>query len=136
MKIDDISIKANGEADLITLKKDGKVTIDNSTVGVLSNDGKFRDLSGKTIAEINKQGKVTDRNKKILATVNKNGEVDNGSGEKFGWTKDGKFSVSGKDFFTIAPDKKKFYQTAAFLIFLYMSVKESKIGVSSETQMP
>jgi hypothetical protein len=127
LKIDNFSIKINGETELITLKKDGKVTLNGKQVGVLQTDGKLKDLQGKTIAEIDKTGKVTVSDKPRVL-IDKNGGLDNGSGKILAWTKDGKFKVSESEFLTVSPNKKKFYQSASFLIFLYFTLDKVTTG--------
>jgi hypothetical protein len=127
LKIDNFSIKANGETELISVKKDGKVTVNGKQIGVLQADGKLKDLQGKTLAEIDKTGKVTVNNEPPLVLINKNGGLDNGSGKILGWSKDGKFDLSDAKFLTVSPNKKKFYQTASFLIFLYFYATEKVI---------
>jgi hypothetical protein len=119
LKIDNFSIKANGETEMISVKKDGKVSVNGNEIGVLQKDGKLKDLNGKTLAKIDKTGKLTD-DTKPLGIINKNGEYDNGSGKKIAWTTDGKFNLSESKFLTVSPNKKKFYQSATFLIFLYL----------------
>ncbi len=131
LKIDNFSIKANGETEVISVKKDGKVTVNGKQMGVLQADGKLKDLAGKTLAEIDKTGKVT-INDKPLVLINKNGGLDNGSGKILGWSKDGKFDISESKFLTISPNKKKFYQTASFLIFLYFFA-EGKVITTGPT---
>ena len=125
LKVDNFLIKANGETELISVKKDGKVLVHGDQIGTLQEDGKLKDLQDKTLAEIDKTGKVT-ANGKPLGIVNKDGEYDNGSGKIIGWTQGGKFNLDESKFFTISPNKKKFYQTATFLIFLYLNVTEVK----------
>lgn len=136
LKIDNFSIKANGETEMISVAKDGKVSVNGSAVGVLRKDGKLKDLNGKTLAEMDKTGKVT-ANAKMLGIIKKNGEYDNGSGSKISWTKDGKFNLSESKFLTVAPNNKKFHQTATFLIFLYLfadQVKTASPTVSLEDE--
>lgn len=126
LKVGDFSIKASGETEMISVRKNGKVSVNGSEIGVLQKDGKLNDLNGKTLAEIDKTGKVS-ANGKPLRFINKNGEYDNGSGSKIAWTKDGKFNLDESRFLTVSPNKKKFYQTATFLIFLYLTGNEVKI---------
>lgn len=130
LKIDDFSVKANDETEVVSVKKDGKVVVNGSTIGVLQRDGKLKDLNGKTLAEIDKTGKVT-ANGKPLGIISKNGEYDNGSGKKIGWTKDGKFNLSEATFLTVAPNKKQFYRPATFLILLYLSADKAKTALPS-----
>ncbi len=125
LKIGNFSIKANGETEMISVKKDGKIEVNGVSIGVLQKDGKLKDTNEKTIAEIDKTGKVT-ANGKTLGIVNKNGEYDNGSGKTISWTTDGKFNLSETKFVTISPNNKKFYQTATFLIFLYLFADQVK----------
>mgnify|MGYP001323225872 CR=1 FL=1 len=125
LKVGNFSIKANGETEMISVKKDGNIEVNSVSIGVLQKDGKLKDTNGKTIAEIDKTGKVT-ANGKPLGIVNKNGEYDNGSGKKIGWTQGGKFNVSESKFVTISPNNKKLYQTATFLIFLYLFADQVK----------
>jgi hypothetical protein len=129
LKIDNFSIKLNGETEVISVKKDGKVTLNGKQGGVLQADGKLIDLQGKTVAEIDKTGKVSVNDKPVVM-INKKGELDNGSGKIISWTKDGKFGLSESQFLTVSPNKKKFYQPASFLIFLYL------YGTKVETQLP
>jgi hypothetical protein len=126
LKIDNFSIKINGKTEVISVSKDGKVTVNGKQGGVLQADGKLIDLQGKTFAEIDKTGKVT-VNDKPMVMINKKGEIDNGSGEILAWTKDGKFKFSGSEFLTVSPNKKKFYQSASFLIFLYLTFDKATI---------
>lgn len=136
LKIGNFSIKANGETEMISVKKDGKIEVNGVSIGVLRKDGKLNDTNGKMIAEIDKTGKVT-ANGKPLGIINKNGEYDNGSGKKIGWTQDGKFNFSDSKFVTISPNNKKFHQTATFLIFLYLfadQVKTDSPTVSIENE--
>jgi hypothetical protein len=121
LKIDNFSIKLNGKTEVISVKKDGTVTLNSKQGGVLQVDGKLIDLQGKTFAEIDKTGKVT-VNDKPLVLIDKNGRLDNGSGTILAWTKDGKFKISESEFLTVSPNKKKFYQTASLLIFLYLTL--------------
>jgi hypothetical protein len=121
LKIDNFSIKLNGETEVISVNKDGKLTLNGKQIGVLQADGKLIDLQGKTVAEIDKTGKVS-VNDKPLVLINKKGELDNGSGKIIAWTKDGKFKISESEFLTVSPNKKKFYQPASFLIFLYLTL--------------
>lgn len=125
LKIDNFSIKANDETEIILVKKDGKLAVNGVSIGVLQKDGKLKDTNGKIIAEIDKTGKVT-TNGKPLGIINKNGEYDNGSGKKIGWTQGGKFNLSESKYVTISPNNKKFYQTATFLIFLYLFADQVK----------
>jgi hypothetical protein len=125
LKIDNFSIKQNGETEMISLKKNGEVSVNQQVVGKLSKDGFLKDMSGKTIAAISKLGLVTDGDKTNYGMIDKNGSINNGSGKSLDWTQDGKFKVSDKDFLTISPNKKKYYQTASFLILLNFMVKQS-----------
>ena len=136
LKIDNISIKANGQTEVILLKKDGQIIMNGSPIGVLTSDGKLKDLNGKTAVEIDKQGKVIIDDPKMHLTINKDGEIDNGSGKKISWTKDGKLNISDNDFITISPNKKKFRQTAAFLMALYLSGKSVTTGDSIRVKAP
>ncbi len=121
LNIDNFSIKLNGETEVISVKKDGKLTLNGKQIGILQTDGKLIDLQGKTVAEIDKTGKVTVSDKPLVL-IDKNGGLDNGSGKILGWSKNGKFDLSESKFLTISPNKKKYYQTASFLIFLYLSL--------------
>ncbi len=127
LQIDDFSIKVNGEAEMISIKKDGKVTVHGDQIGVLDANGTLKNLAGKTLATIDKTGKVT-ANGKLLGIVDKNGKYDNGSGMEIEWTKDGKFNLFETKFLTVSPNKKEFYQTAAFLIVLNTFASEVKTG--------
>jgi hypothetical protein len=129
LKIDNFSIKLNGKTEVISVEKDGKVKLNGKQGGVLQADGKLIDLQGKTFAEIDKIGKVT-VNDKPLVLINKKGELDNGSGKILAWTKDGKFKISESEFLTVSPNKKKFYQPASFLIFLYLTLDKVTTGSS------
>lgn len=130
MKIDEFSLKANGEVEVILLKKNGEVTIDNQRVGVLFGDGQLKDSDGKTLARIDKQGQVSGEDKKVVALIDKKGNIDFDSGKIIGWTAGGKFNVSEKEFLTLSPDKKNLYKTASFLIFLnYSSNKTTRTEI-------
>lgn len=125
LKIGNFSIKADGETEIISVKKDGEIEVNGVLIGVLQKDGKLKDTNGKIIAEIDKTGKVI-ANGKPLGIVNKNGEYDNGSGKKISWTQGGKFNFSESKYATISPNNKKFHQTATFLIFLYLFADKVK----------
>ncbi len=125
LKIDNFLLKQNGETEVISLKKSGEVSVNQQVIGKLSKDGFLKDTNGKTIAAISKLGLVTDGDKTNYGMIDKNGSINNGSGKSLNWTKDGKFQVSEKDYLTISPNKKKFYQTASFLILLNFMVKQS-----------
>jgi hypothetical protein len=129
LKIDNFSIKFNGKTEVISVNKDGKLTLNGKQGGILQADGKLIDVQGKTLAEIDKTGKVTVTDKPVVM-INKNGDLDNGSGTILAWTKDGKFKLSESEFLTVSPNKKKFYQPASFLIFLYL------YATKVETQLP
>jgi hypothetical protein len=129
LKIDDFSIKLNGGTEVISVKKDGKVSLNGKPIGVLQADGKLKDLAGKTVAQIDETGKVT-VNDKPLVVINKKGELDNGSGEIIVWAKDGKFKLSESQFLTASPNNKTFYQPASFLIFLYLSADKVISGTT------
>ena len=125
LNIDNFSIKANGETEMISVKKDGKVSLIGVAMGVLQKDGKLKDSNGKTIAEIDESDKVI-ADGKTLGFINKDGEYDNGSDQTIGWTIGGNFNISDKEVLTISPNNKKFYQTATFLIYVYLSFIEVK----------
>lgn len=125
LKIGNFSIKVNGETEMISVKKDGKIEINGVSLGVLQKDGKLKDTNGKIIAEIDKTGKVTAKGK-LLGIINKSGEYDNDSGKKIGWTQDGKLNFSESKYVTISPKNKKFYQTATFLIYLFLFADQVK----------
>jgi hypothetical protein len=118
LKIDEFSLEANGEGEIISLKKNGELTVENQKIGVLSGDGYLKDLEGKTLAAIDEQGKVVDGDKKAIGLIDKRGNINFGSGKVIGWTAGSKFNVSEKEFLTLSPDKKNLYKTASFLIFL------------------
>ncbi len=121
LKIDDFSIKLNGETEVISVKKDGKVSLNGKQISGLQVDGKLKDLNGKTIAEINEAGLVIVK-AKPLVVINKDGEISN-SGKFMAWA-GGEFDVSESQFLTVSPNEKEFYQPASFLIFLYLTVNE------------
>ncbi len=123
LKIDDFSIKLNGETEVVSVKKDGKVSLNGKPIGVLQVDGKLKDLNGKTIAEINEAGLVT-ANANPIIVIDKNGRLNNGSGKPMSWAWNGEFDVSESQFLTVSPNEKEFYQPASFLIFLYLTVNE------------
>jgi hypothetical protein len=122
LKIDNFSIKLNNETEVISVEKDGKVTLNGKQIGVLHADGKLIDLQGKTIAEINESGRVTGNDKPLLR-INKVGDLFNDSGKFMAWEW-GEFNLSGSQFLTVSPNKKEFYQPASFLIFLYLTANE------------
>lgn len=119
-----------GETVVISLKKNGQLTVHSKRIGGLKSDGSLRNLNGKIIAAIDKEGMVTDGDKKPLGIVDKNGGIGFGSGTKMSWMKDGKFAVSGKEFLTISPNKKKPYQTASLLILLNFFSKAEGISIT------
>ncbi|MCU0240392.1 MAG: hypothetical protein MUC29_13210 [Pyrinomonadaceae bacterium] len=125
LEIGNFSLKAKDGAEIISLKKNGEVVVNQQVIGKLSSDGKLTDTSGKTMATITDLGLVTDSDKINYGLIYKNGILDNGSRRQIGWTKDGKFELSDKDLLTISPNKKKFYQTASFLIMLNFFVKQT-----------
>jgi hypothetical protein len=125
LQIGKFSLKTTDGNEIISLNKNGEVTVNQQVIGKLSKDGKLTDTSGKTMAAIDDSGLVTDGDKTNYGLIDKNGNASNGSGRQLGWTKDGKFKLSDKDSLTISPNKKKFYQTASFLIMLNFWVKQT-----------
>lgn len=124
LKIEDFSLKMNGENEMISLKKNGEIIVNNQVAGKLSADGKVKNLEGKIVAAIDKQGKAAD-GEKTIGLIDKKGEIDFGSGKRTGWSKDGKFKISDENFLSISPNKPKFYRTASFLILLNYFVKQT-----------
>lgn len=125
LKIDNFSIKVNGETEMISVKKDGKVTAHGDQIGVLDANGILKDLKGKMLGTIDRSGKVTVNNKAI-GNIDKDGSFDTGSGIKLEWTEDGKFNLTDSKVLTVSPNKKELYQTATFLIVLYSFGSEVK----------
>lgn len=125
LKIDNFTIKTNGGTDLISVKTDGKVSVNGEQIGVLQKDGKLKNKQGETIAEIDKSGKITAK-QKPLGIVNKFGEYDNGSWQTIGWTQGGSFTLADKNSLTISPNDKKYHQTASFLNVVYFFISEVK----------
>ncbi len=122
LNIDDFSIKLNGETEVISVKKDGKLIVNGKQIGVLHADGKLIGLQGKTIAEIGETGRVTVNDKPLLR-IDKDGDLYDDSGKFMAWEW-GEFDLSGSNFLTVSPNKKEFYQPASFLIYLYLIANE------------
>jgi hypothetical protein len=79
LEIGNFSLKADDGTEIISLKKNGEVVVNQQVIGKLSSDGRLTDTNGKASLAISEFGLVPDSDKINYGLIYKHGILDNGS---------------------------------------------------------
>ena len=114
---------------LLTLKRDGEVKLNSTTLGVINQNGEFIGKDGKLIARVSSKNHVQDKRKKSLGIITAKGFKLEKQSEELIWSQFGQLVMPDETGFSMYPYSPENTKTASFLAIIYLSMHDNKLPV-------
>lgn len=105
----------------ITVDKDGIVKSEDEQIGIIGENGTFKDKNGKEIVRLLDDNKIIKPDGTTIAIIDEEGNISNESGLDLRWSDKGELMKGTQSAgIFIEPADKNAYQIASIVLYLYL----------------